>query len=197
MVLSTKGYARSKNTIITLCIALLCFGCGDQSSGSGTENTYTDSQSVQSVSPEVTDTPPVVEVATNEPRISKENKTPESVITVTKEPQPTATPKPQPTATPTPQPTVQKYVTRLIDKINHVFSNGNIADSDWFKGASQEALLNPSFVSAEKAGSYFGDDDLVIGIDYNGVQKAYPRKYLEVYEVINDRFEDEALLVTY
>ena len=103
----------------------------------------------------------------------------------------------EPTQTPMPEPTVQKYISRLVGKINHVFSDGNIAESDWFKGASQEALFNPNFVSASSAGSYFGANDLVIGINHNGVQKAYPAKYMEVYEVINDRFGDEAILVTY
>ena len=42
-----------------------------------------------------------------------------------------------------------------------------------------------------------GDDQLVIGVKLNGHVRAYPLRYLVDYEVVNERFEDSLVAVTY
>lgn len=57
------------------------------------------------------------------------------------------------------------------------------------------ALIDPDFVTADQAG--LKDDDRVIGVAFNGVVKAYPLSIMNWHEVVNDRFGDRAVLVTY
>tara|TARA_B100001559_G_scaffold171453_1_gene143709 strand:- start:19538 stop:20134 length:597 start_codon:yes stop_codon:yes gene_type:complete len=196
---------QKKNKSINICFGLLIItaigiGCAGNSTSDVNVDSLVETQSSKAESTVVISTPTTQISKTSEIEISKIDPTSEPLPSIAAKPTVIATKiaeKPKPTMTPTPEPTVQKYISRLVSKINHVFSDGKIADSDWFQGASQEALFNPNFVAADKAGSYFGANDLVIGIDHNGVQKAYPAKYMEVYEVINDRFGNEAILVTY
>ncbi len=192
-------------TLNILILGLLVLGfagvaCSGESEADAIVEPVMKSETIVPTSVPVANTPTVVAESVSTPNISQSKSNGITAAEITEIPNPTpmkVMENVEPTVTPMPEPTVQKYISRLVSKINHVFSDGNIAESDWFKGASQEALFNPNFVSASNAGSYFGANDLVIGVNHNGVQKAYPAKYMEVYEVINDRFGDEALLVTY
>ena len=58
------------------------------------------------------------------------------------------------------------------------------------------SIDQPRFVSAEDAG-FLRDKDRVIGVHRNGITKAYPIRILNWHEVVNDKFVDEAILVTY
>jgi hypothetical protein len=58
------------------------------------------------------------------------------------------------------------------------------------------ALDRPRFVSAGKA-NFLSDSDRVLGIDHNGVRKAYAIKILNYHEIVNDRFGQEAVVVSY
>ncbi|NIR48043.1 DUF3179 domain-containing protein, partial [candidate division KSB1 bacterium] len=58
------------------------------------------------------------------------------------------------------------------------------------------AIDNPKFVSPSEA-DFLQPEDRVLGIDRNGVAKAYPIKIVNWHEIINDRFGDEAVVVTY
>ena len=58
------------------------------------------------------------------------------------------------------------------------------------------AIDRPRFVAAEEA-DYLDDRDRVLGIDRNGVRKAYPIKILNYHEIVNDTFDREAIVVTY
>ena len=183
-----------------LVLAFASLACSGASESDGTVEPVMKSATIVPTSVPIANTPTVAANPVSTPNIvqGKSNEIVAAEVNEIPDPTPMEIIKNvEPTQTPMPEPTVQKYISRLVGKINHVFSDGNIAESDWFKGASQEALFNPNFVSASSAGSYFGANDLVIGINHNGVQKAYPAKYMEVYEVINDRFGDEAILVTY
>ena len=86
---------------------------------------------------------------------------------------------------------------RVFDRGQHAFASSGITDNDWMIGMEQTALINPDFVTAEKASQYYKNTDLVIGIDHNGVQKAYSTQYMELYEIINDEFGTDPVLVTY
>lgn len=58
------------------------------------------------------------------------------------------------------------------------------------------SINRPRFVTADKAG-YLRQDDRVIGIVRNGIAKAYPIRILERHEVVNDRFANDRIVVTY
>jgi len=58
------------------------------------------------------------------------------------------------------------------------------------------ALIDPTFISAEKA-VYLKDDDLVLALEIDNISKAYPLKILNWHEVVNDRINDESYVVTF
>lgn len=58
------------------------------------------------------------------------------------------------------------------------------------------ALNHPRFVDAAEA-DFLSDDDRVLGIERNDIRKAYPILILNHHEIVNDRFGDEAIVVTY
>lgn len=57
------------------------------------------------------------------------------------------------------------------------------------------AIDRPRFVDATRA--RLDDDDRVLGIALGGVTRAYPVRILNWHEVVNDRFGDRAVLVSY
>lgn len=58
-------------------------------------------------------------------------------------------------------------------------------------------INNPKFVSAKEASSFLSGDENVVAVDYNGVRKAYPLKILRWLFVVNDKFGDEPVLLSY
>ncbi len=58
------------------------------------------------------------------------------------------------------------------------------------------AIDQPHFISAGNAG-FLSDSDRVLGIDHNGIRKAYAVKILNFHEIVNDRFGQEAIVVSY
>lgn len=58
------------------------------------------------------------------------------------------------------------------------------------------ALTDPEFETA-RAATWLGDEDRVLGVVRNGVAKAYPLGIMNWHEVVNDRFGDELIVVTY
>jgi len=58
------------------------------------------------------------------------------------------------------------------------------------------ALSNPQFVVASKA-SFMRDDEQVLGVAINGVARAYPTRILSWHELVNDRFRDLPVLVSW
>ena len=56
-------------------------------------------------------------------------------------------------------------------------------DNPKFESVSQTTLLNP--------------DDLVIGVVYNGVAKAYAHRILDRHEIVNDQVNDRYVALTY
>ncbi len=66
-------------------------------------------------------------------------------------------------------------------------------------GPSREHIKpidKPEFVKAEED-NFLSGKDLVIGISYNGVVKAYPARILNHHEVVNDHFGNKPVAVTY
>ena len=58
------------------------------------------------------------------------------------------------------------------------------------------SIDKPRFVSSDKA-KFLRGRDRVLGVRHNGIAKAYPIRILNYHEVVNDRFGDEALVITY
>jgi len=57
-------------------------------------------------------------------------------------------------------------------------------------------IHEPRFVAADDAGFLRGKDR-VLGVSRNGVAKAYPIKIMDRHEVVNDRFAEESIVVTW
>ncbi len=58
------------------------------------------------------------------------------------------------------------------------------------------AILEPKFETVKEA-NWLKDEDLVTGVDYNGVKKAYPLKILVWHEAVNDEISGIPILVSY
>ncbi|CAE6500880.1 DUF3179 domain-containing protein [Candidatus Nitrosotenuis uzonensis] len=58
------------------------------------------------------------------------------------------------------------------------------------------SIDNPKFVSASEA-EFVSDDDIVMGLELNGETKAYPLFILVWHEIVNDKFGDTSVAVTY
>ena len=58
------------------------------------------------------------------------------------------------------------------------------------------ALMEPEYVAAVKA-SYLKADDRVIGVVVNGLARAYPLRIMSWHELVNDRFGDLPVLVSW
>jgi hypothetical protein len=57
------------------------------------------------------------------------------------------------------------------------------------------AIDRPQFVSAARAG--LRADDRILGLAFNGVTRAYPVRILNWHEVVNDRFGEVPVAITY
>ncbi len=56
---------------------------------------------------------------------------------------------------------------------------------------------SPRFMSAEAASNFLKPTDIVFGLDYQGVQRAYPQRILVWHEIVNDRPSGQHLAITY
>lgn len=58
------------------------------------------------------------------------------------------------------------------------------------------SLDNPKFIKAAQA-HFLHDEDQVLALKRNGIAKAYPLRILNWHEIVNDRFGNEAIIITY
>ena len=59
------------------------------------------------------------------------------------------------------------------------------------------ALTDPAFISAAEANRVLHPSDIVLGVDFDGVAKAYPVRILNWHEVVNDNVGKQAVLVSW
>ncbi len=59
------------------------------------------------------------------------------------------------------------------------------------------ALDAPIFHAGAERDGKIGADDRVLGVNYNGVSKAYPIAILDHHEIVNDQFGDTPMTVTF
>jgi hypothetical protein len=55
----------------------------------------------------------------------------------------------------------------------------------------------PKYVSAAEAEKFLKANDIIFGLAYQGVVKAFPQKILVWHEIINDEFKGEKIAITY
>ncbi|MCH8099415.1 MAG: DUF3179 domain-containing protein [Proteobacteria bacterium] len=80
------------------------------------------------------------------------------------------------------------------------YSNASVPTDEIFWGGVRRdgipPIHEPKFIIADEA-DFLRDKDRVLGIVRNGIAKAYPIKILDHHEVVNDKFDDESIVVTY
>jgi hypothetical protein len=59
------------------------------------------------------------------------------------------------------------------------------------------AITEPQFDSAAAASRWLHDGDVVFGISYRGVLRAYPQRILNWHEIVNDTMAGDPILVTF
>lgn len=55
----------------------------------------------------------------------------------------------------------------------------------------------PKYIPAAETGKFLQENDIVFGLDYRGIVKAYPQKILVWHEIVNDEVKGEKITVTY
>jgi len=58
------------------------------------------------------------------------------------------------------------------------------------------SINNPKFIDVKDV-NYLKDDDIIIGLDHNGIQKAYPTRILVWHEIANDTIGSLNVAITY
>ena len=64
------------------------------------------------------------------------------------------------------------------------------------RGRGFVPLDDPTFLAAHET-EYFGDEELVLGVEFAGEARAYPVRMLRYHHIVNDTVRGEPLLVTY
>lgn len=55
----------------------------------------------------------------------------------------------------------------------------------------------PKYISAAESAKFLQEKDIVFGLDYRGVIKAFPQKILVWHEIVNDEVKGEKIAITY
>jgi len=59
------------------------------------------------------------------------------------------------------------------------------------------SIDNPKFIAAEEADEWLNPQDVVFAVNHNDVIKVYPQKILNWHEIVNDKFVDDPVAVTF
>jgi len=80
------------------------------------------------------------------------------------------------------------------------FSRHSVPVEDILSGGPPKdgipALTEPEFIKVDKA-DFMREDDQVLGVYLNGIARAYPTRILSWHEIVNDRFKDIPVLVSW
>lgn len=92
------------------------------------------------------------------------------------------------------------FTTPVLVNAEWDFSRSSIDVADIMSGGPPKdgipALTDPAFIPAAEAG-FMRDDEQILGVFLNGVAKAYPTRVLSWHELVNDRFGDLPVLVSW
>lgn len=88
-----------------------------------------------------------------------------------------------------------------LDQYNDFdLSNSIIPVDQIFHGGPERdgipSINNPKFIPHRDA-SFLADDDRILGLFYKNIARAYPIKILNYHEIVNDKFNNESILITY
>jgi hypothetical protein len=59
------------------------------------------------------------------------------------------------------------------------------------------SIDNPKYVSVQEADKWIEDNELVLALNYNGVERVYPLQIMVWHEIVNDNVAGDPILITY
>jgi cytochrome c biogenesis protein CcdA len=59
------------------------------------------------------------------------------------------------------------------------------------------SIDSPKFVSVAEADNWIADDELILAVDYNGIERIYPLQIMVWHEIVNDNIGGDPVLITY
>jgi|GEM_PF-708648 len=75
-----------------------------------------------------------------------------------------------------------------------------VAYEDLYQGCPARDCIpsidKPNYVSADEA-TFLGDDELIMGVNINGQQRAYPARIMDYHEIVNDTIAGQPIAVTW
>lgn len=83
-----------------------------------------------------------------------------------------------------------------FDVTRHVIALGQIESGGPPKNGIP-ALDHPAFVSALEAGRNLKAEDIILGLEFGGVAKAYPVRILNWHEVVNDDVGEQPVMISW
>ena len=81
-------------------------------------------------------------------------------------------------------------VTRHLIRLDEILSGGPPRNGI-------PSLDNPAFISAAKADGILKSSDIVVGLEFGGVAKAYPIRILNWHEIVNDKVGNQPVMVSW
>ncbi|MBI3576652.1 DUF3179 domain-containing protein [Candidatus Gottesmanbacteria bacterium] len=92
------------------------------------------------------------------------------------------------------QTTIQKV------KLQEDFRGAKVKREDLEQGCFGQdcipAIVAPQFESVSQA-TWLRDEDIIFGITYKGITRAYPQRILNWHEIVNDSFEHDPVAITF
>lgn len=93
-------------------------------------------------------------------------------------------------------PDLEKEIKFLVDGTPYLLHPSKILSGGPPKDGIP-SLDNSKFQPADEADTWLNEDDLVLGLEYKGVARAYPHRILNWHEIVNDKINGERVLITY
>ena len=86
-------------------------------------------------------------------------------------------------------------------EITEDYEGAKILPSKLLRGCPNKDCIpsidKPEFETVEEANLWLKDSDIIFGLDYKGVAKAYPQRILNWHEIVNDEIEGDPIAVTF
>jgi len=83
-----------------------------------------------------------------------------------------------------------KYIVDPSKIRRGILSPGDIRDAI-------PSIDNPKYITVTEADEWIGDNELVLALDYKGVERVYPLQILVSHEIVNDFIASDPILITY
>ena len=96
------------------------------------------------------------------------------------------------------QPALSPVPTVLPPPTSEPTAQARLAETDetYQRNTPFVPLDNPVLLTAQEA-TYLPDDDLVLGLEWQGEARAYPIRMLRYHHIVNDTVAGQPLLITY